>query len=565
MYLVTADEMQRMDRATIESFDIPGRVLMENAGRGATAFFLETIYRHHPGAVGIAAGRGNNGGDGFVMARYLRQQGIPVTVFLFSPSDRVKGDAAANLDLLNRMGVPVVEVADAAAFEAQKLKMHHQRTWIDAILGTGLSSEVRGYFRTIIDFINQQERPVFAVDIASGLNADTGQICGVGVQAAATATFGFAKVGHLAYPGRALTGQLKVIEIGIPPYIAAEVSCRQHLITPGNLKKEIPERSQAAHKGHNGHLLVLAGSPGKSGAAAMTATSAMRAGAGLVTLGIPTSLNPVLETMVTEAMTVGLAETSEGALDDSAFESIMSLTRNKRCLAIGPGMGTHPSTGRLVERLIQASPVPMVIDADGLNLIAANIAALSTCKAPVVLTPHPGEMARLSGRSTADIQSDRIGHARSFAQRYRIHLLLKGAATIVARPDGTVFINPTGNPGMAAGGMGDVLTGLIAGLITQGMGIGAAARTGVYLHGAAADRLAVKQAPQGYLASEVMDTLPRAMGELIGGGNNLAWPVLDTLAYSMDQYAKSTTKQPKATVWRRWGSIWELKMASCYF
>jgi NAD(P)H-hydrate epimerase len=373
------------------------------------------------------------------------------------------------------------------------------------------------------------------VDIPSGLNADTGQICGVGVQATATATFGFAKVGHLTYPGRALTGQLKVIEIGIPPHIAAEVGCQQHLITPSSLKKEIPERSQAAHKGHNGHLLVLAGSPGKTGAAAMTATSAMRAGAGLVTLGIPTSLNPVLETMVTEAMTVGLAETSEGTLDDSAFESILSLTQNKRCLAIGPGMGTSQSTGRLINRLIQASGVPMVIDADGLNLIAANTAALSTCKAPVVLTPHPGEMARLSGRSTADIQSNRIGHARSFAQRHRIYLVLKGAGTIVARPDGTVFINPTGNPGMAAGGRGDVLAGLIAGLITLGMEIDAAARTGVYLHGAAADRLAVQQAPQGYLASEVMNTLPRAMGALIGGGSDLTWPVLDPLAYPTDQ------------------------------
>ena len=538
MYLVTADEMQRMDRATIESFGIPGRVLMENAGRGATTFFLEAIYRHHPGAVGIAAGRGNNGGDGFVMARYLHQKGIPATVFLFSERERIKGDAAANLKLLDTMGVPVVELADAAAFESRKSLMHHQRTWIDAILGTGLSSDVRGYFRTAIDFINQQGRPVFAVDIASGLNADTGQVCGVGIRATATATFGFAKVGHLSYPGRSLTGQLKIIEIGIPPYIAADMGCRQHLITPGGLKSEIPERYATAHKGHTGHLLVLAGSPGKTGAAAMTATAAMRAGAGLVTLGIPKSLNPVLETMVTEAMTVGLPETAEGALDESAYEAVMSLIKDKRCLAVGPGLGTNGSTGRLVGRLIEESPVPMVIDADGLNLIASKPSALSNRKSPIVLTPHPGEMARLSGHSTAQFQCDRIGHERSFAQRHRCHLVLKGAATIIARPDGTVFVNATGNPGMAAGGMGDVLTGLIAGLITQGMEISAAARTGVYLHGSAADRLALQKAPVGYLATDVMDSLPQAMDELLSGGDNLPWPRLDHLSYSTDPIEK---------------------------
>ena len=538
MYLVTANEMQQMDQATIESFGIPGRVLMENAGRGATAFFLEAVHHDHPGAVGIVAGRGNNGGDGFVMARYLHQKGIRTTVFLLSQRDRIKGDAAANLKPLDAMGVPVVELADAAAFETHKLLMHHQHTWIDAILGTGLSSDVRGYFRAVIDFINRQARPVFAVDIASGLNADTGRVCGTCIQAAATATFGFAKVGHLCYPGRTFTGQLKIIDIGIPKHLAPKTSCRQHLITPGALKNEIPQRSATAHKGHTGHLLILAGSPGKTGAAALTAAAAMRTGAGLVTLGIPKSLNPVLETMVTETMTVGLPETADGALDESAHESVISLMQGKRCLAIGPGLGTHASTGRLVGRLIQESPVPLVIDADGLNLIAAEPSVLSRRRSPIVLTPHPGEMARLSGYSTADIQNDRIGHARAFAEKHQVHLVLKGAATVVARPDGIVFVNATGNPGMAAGGMGDVLTGLIAGLVTQGMEASAAARTGVYLHGTAADRMAQKKAPVGYLATEVIDTLPEALDELLSGENRLPWPERDILFYPTDHSGK---------------------------
>ncbi|MEE4112862.1 MAG: NAD(P)H-hydrate dehydratase [Desulfobacteraceae bacterium] len=538
MYLVTSDEMQRMDRATIESLGIPGRVLMENAGRGATAFFLEAIHRNHPGAVGVVAGRGNNGGDGFVMARYLHQKGIRTTVFLLSQSDRIKGDAAANLKLLDAMGVPVVELPDAAAFESSKLLMRHQHAWIDAILGTGLSSDVRGYFRTIIDFINRQGRPVFAVDIASGLHADTGRVCGTCIQAAATATFGFAKVGHLCYPGRTFTGRLKIIDIGIPPHLAATISCRQHLITPGALKNDIPQRSATAHKGDTGHLMILAGSPGKTGAAALAAAAAMRAGAGLVTLGTPKSLNPVLEAMVTEAMTVGLPETADGALDEAAHESVVALMERKGCLAMGPGLGTHASTGRLVGRLIEACPVPLVVDADGLNLIAAEPSVLSRRRAPIVLTPHPGEMARLSGHSTAEIQGDRIGHARAFAERHQVHLVLKGAATLVARPDGTVFVNATGNPGMATGGMGDVLTGLIAALVTQGMAPGAAARTGVYLHGLAADRMARKKAPIGYLATNVIETLPEAMNELLTGGDHLPWPERDLLFYPTDHGGK---------------------------
>ena len=532
MYLVTADEMQRMDRSTIESFGIPGRVLMENAGRGATAFFLESVYRHHPGAVGVAAGRGNNGGDGFVMARYLHQKGIPVTVFLLSPRERVQGDALANLTLLDRMGVAVLELPDAAALDAHQTAMQHPRTWIDAVLGTGLQSDVRGYFRQVIDFLNRQSQPVFAVDIASGLDADSGRVCGSCVKAAATATFGFAKVGHLVYPGRQFSGDLKIVEIGIPPHVAQAIGCRQQLITPDNINMAFPQRAATDHKGSSGHLLVLAGSPGKTGAAAMTAMAAMRSGAGLVTLGVPHSMNPVLESLVTEVMTVRLPETDQGVLDESAFDTVVDLIDGRRCLAIGPGLGTDASTGRLVSRLVETSPVPLVIDADGLNLIAADTTVLARRRAPIVLTPHPGEMARLSGHTTAEIQSDRVGHARAFAERHHVHLVLKGAATVVASPDGTVFVNPTGNAGMAAGGMGDVLTGIIAGLITQGAAVGLAARAGVYLHGAAADRLAEQKAAVGYLATEVMHAIPETVWCLRGETAGHALPLSDVLCYS---------------------------------
>jgi len=533
MYLLTADEMRRMDRKTVDTVGIPGRILMENAGRGATAFFLATIYQNATGPVAVAAGRGNNGGDGFVIARYLHQKGIPVTVFLLSERMRIKGDAATNLNLLDGMKVPVVEIADETVLESKKQQMRRHRFWIDAIFGTGLSSDVRGFFKTAIDFINRQNRPVFSVDIASGLNADTGQVCGVCIGASATATFGFAKIGHFAYPGRAHTGRLKIVEIGIPPQIATDVGSRQHLITAQHLKRDIPVRSLTAHKGDGGHVLILAGSPGKTGAAAMAATAAMRAGCGLVTLGIPNSLNSVVEPMVTEAMTVGLPETPEGCLNESAYESTMSLLADKRCLAIGPGLGTSRETGRLVARLIADSPVPMVIDADGLNLIAADPEILLKRQTPIVLTPHPGEMARLSGVPASDIQKDRIAHARYFAQHYRVCVVLKGAATAVALPDGAVHLNPTGNPGMAAGGMGDVLTGIIAGLIAQGSASDGAARAGVYLHGLAADRISTRKGPIGYLATEVMDAIPAALNKMLTGSGDCSGHLFDSLSYCL--------------------------------
>lgn len=532
MYLVTAKEMQQMDRATIETLGIPGRLLMENAGRGATAFFLGTMYKHHSGSVGVLAGRGNNGGDGFVMARYLHQKGVPVIVFLLAGPERIEGDAATNLNLLHTLGVPVRTVADPETFAASRQLMAHQHTWIDAIFGTGLNSDVRGHYQTAIRFVNQQERPVFAVDIASGLNADTGQVCGVSIKAAATATFGFAKIGHLAHPGRTLTGDLNVIEIGIPPTVAKKIGCKQHLITPESLRSALPRRSAMAHKGKNGHLVILAGSPGKTGAAAMAATSAMRAGAGLVTVGVPGSLNPTLETMLTEAMTIGLAETEEITIDETAGDAIFSLIEGKQCLAVGPGMGTSPSTGRLLKRLIETCPVPLVIDADALTLIASDPTVLDKCRAPVVLTPHPGEMARISGQPIATIQENRVESARSFSVDHGVHLVLKGAGTVVADPNGDVFMNGTGNPGMAAGGMGDVLTGLIAGLITQGMDAGAAARTGVLLHGLAADRVATQMAPVGYLATEVTNALPQAMQAMQNRNDLGIGPRLDPLFHS---------------------------------
>jgi ADP-dependent NAD(P)H-hydrate dehydratase / NAD(P)H-hydrate epimerase len=510
MIVVTAAQMQAIDRKTIEEIGIPGRVLMENAGRGATRCFLEQIYSAGPGRVGVLAGRGNNGGDGFVIARYLAQQDIDVKVFLLSTRDSVQGDAAANLHLLSALNVPVVEIADAPRFAAQQAHMRHFRYWIDALLGTGLNSEIHGYFKEVLHFINALERPVFAVDIPSGLNSDTGQICGAAIRAAATATFGHVKIGHLVQPGASCCGRVELIDIGIPRSISEMVDSGQHLITGSQVQAWLPRRGTESHKGSSGHALIVAGAPGKSGAAAMSATSAMRAGAGLVTLAIPQTLNAILESLVVEAMTLPLPDEGEGILSGAAFNAIRQAAEGKRCIALGPGMGTAPGTIDLVHRIVEQIQIPMVIDADGLNNLAGHMDLLSKRTAPTVLTPHPGEMARLTGRSVADIQADRIRAVRGLALECKLFVILKGARSLVCDPHGEVWINTTGNAGMASGGMGDVLTGVLTGLLAQGVDTFEAARIAVYLHGLAADLLAA-EAPWGFLATEVMAALPMAI------------------------------------------------------
>jgi NAD(P)H-hydrate epimerase len=349
----------------------------------------------------------------------------------------------------------------------------------------------------------------------SGLNSDTGQLCGSCVRAQGTATFALAKIGHYTYPGADYTGKLKIIDIGIPAAVVEAVGPKQYLLTAEQIRTALPLRTADTHKGRTGHLLVVAGSTGKTGAAAMTAISAMRAGAGLVTLGIAESLNSIIETQALEVMTTPLPECGYGILADNAFDDIAKLAGGKNCLAIGPGMGQAEETRSLVKKIISQIDIPIVIDADGLNNIAGQTQVLKKRNAPTVLTPHPGEMARLIETTPAGVQQNRLVCARDFAKNFGVHVVLKGAATVIAHPDGSAYINPIGNPGMASGGMGDVLTGVVAGFITQGLTPKAASHASVYLHGAAADTLARTIGPIGYLAGEVMHNIPGEIKKLI--------------------------------------------------
>ncbi len=524
MILVTADQMQRMDQKTIHSFGIPGTVLMENAGRGALDMLVrkfkflngkELIQQK----IGIIAGRGNNGGDGFVMGRYLMEKGISTTIFLLSTRDKLTGDAKTNMDLARKLieknpNSDLFEIPDADSLARHKSRILHQDLFVDALLGTGLNSNVRGVFKEVIELVNKSGKPVFSVDIPSGLDSDTGAIRGVAINATATATFAFAKAGHILSPGNLHTGEIKIIDIGIPEFIVQAENPTLFLMEKSEIASLFVPRPFESHKGSFGHLLVIAGSPGKTGAAALCANAAMRCGTGLVTLGVPREINPILESLVIEPMTVPLPQTPDGALSDTGLAPIQALLKGKQVLALGPGIGTGTATQTLVQQLVKTTRQPLVIDADGINCIADHLELIKARKAPTVLTPHPGEMAGLTKKTTREVQADRIGIGSQFAREYQVILVLKGAQTLVCFPDGRTFICPTGNPGMASGGMGDVLTGMIAGFIAQGFTVEAAAMAGVFIHGLCGDFLA-EQTRLGFLASDMVRVIPTLIHSLL--------------------------------------------------
>lgn len=507
MILTTAQQMKRLDQRAIEELDLPGLVLMENAARGA----VQVIGSLYPQARSIAffCGKGNNGGDGLAMARYFQALGLRVRVYLAGPRKGLKGDAAHQLDLADRLKIPLTELDEKTNWSSLRQEVFGFDLLVDALLGTGIDKEVSGLFRDLILLINDIPVPKAAVDIPSGLSSDTGRPLGLCVKADLTVTFGLPKIGHVLFPGCRYAGRLFVVDIGIPPAFWPAPADRVDLLDGELLVSSLPERDPEGHKGSYGHVLVLAGSRGKTGAAAMTSLGALRAGAGLVTLGIAESLNPIMEIKLTEAMTEPLPEGEPGHLGPEALDRIMTLVKGKKGMVIGPGLSTSPGTIALVQALLSKLPdIPMVIDADGLNALAENPECFNNLTGKAILTPHPGEMSRLSGQSVKEIQADRIGAARAFSQKYGVVVVLKGARTVIADPQGPVYLNPVGHSVLAAGGTGDVLTGLILGFISQGLSLTQSACLGVFLHGQAGLLLARERGVQGILASEILEFIP---------------------------------------------------------
>lgn len=516
MILVTAAESRELDRLTIERYGTPGPVLMDRAATGATRALLARFSGLRGRRVVVCAGKGNNGGDGLLMARLLRRRGVKAEVLLLGARAEVRGDAALALATAQRARVPLHAVESGAALRKAVARFGGAALIVDAVFGTGLNAPVSGLHAECIEAINASGVPVFAVDIPSGLHADRGAPLGVAVQAAATATFGFAKLGQVIHPGISYVGDLTVVDIGIPTAAVDEVQPAARLLDAAGVGQLVPVRPPEAHKGTAGHVLVLAGSRGHTGAALMAAHAAGRAGAGLTTLAGPASLNAIFSLGAPEVMTATLAERDGFVEFDET--ALRRLVEGKTAVVVGPGIGVHDGAAALVRFLLAEVGLPMVIDADALSCVAREPAMLGRGRACPVLTPHPGEMARLLASDTAAVQADRVGAAVRFATTHGCVLLLKGARTVVAAPQpsagGSVWINPTGNPGMASGGMGDVLSGVIGALLAQGLRPEGAACLGAYVHGEVADQAAVVRGPIGILASDVIDGLPAGLARV---------------------------------------------------
>jgi NAD(P)H-hydrate epimerase len=527
MKVVTAAEMRQIDQDTIEGIGIPGIVLMETAGSA----IVRAIEQHYPTCqqIGIFAGKGNNGGDGIVIARQLAHIGRDVLLFLVSPEDSFTGEAHTNLQIAKRLGLRIEEILTDAAlgsdfFAERSTSLTHIASCellVDAIFGTGLRGAVRNPIATVINAINRLPTPILSVDLPSGLDADTGHPLGVCVQADRTVTIGLPKRGLLMHPGTELVGKLEVVDIGFPEQVVNAQDIKVNWTSAAQASQWMPPRPAFSHKGSYGRVLVVAGSTGMTGAAALASEAALRAGAGLVTLATPKHLNPILEGLLPEVMTLPLPETDVGSLAASATAPILEFAeKTKSILAIGPGLSQYPETVSLVHQLIrenreQRIDLRMVIDADGLNALAQDRETLSRLNSEAVLTPHPGEMARLTNTAVPTLEADRIGTAQQFASEHGVTLVFKGAPTVTSDPNGNLWINSTGNPGMATGGMGDVLTGVIAGLMAQGIPSESAAALGVYLHGLSGDIAAERFGKHGLIASDVLKTVPEAIFSLI--------------------------------------------------
>ena len=486
MRVLNSAQMREADRRTIEEIGIPSLVLMENAGRQVVAA-MEAIHgdlQEHQ--VAVLCGRGNNGGDGFVVARTLLQRGVDVSVFVLGAIADVRGDARINLEILGRLGLTTVEVADSQAWELHFSEVSNCTLIVDAIFGTGLNAPLTGLLETVVADVNGSGIPVVAIDLPSGLSADSHEPIGDSIEAGTTITLGAPKLALVLPPAETRAGDIVIADIGIPTEIIEAVDGpRVELLTRGTMRQLVTPRNADTHKGDYGRVLIVAGSLGKTGAAHLAALGALRSGAGLVTVATASACVPIVASMGPEYMTLAVDENPDG-LDSDAVDDLLESARD--VLAIGPGLGQGAGTRAFIRALVDRATLPLVVDADGLNAFAGEPDRLAGREGrDVIITPHPGEMARLVGMSIEEIQANRLEVARTFAQTHHVYVVLKGHRTLIATPEGTVFINPTGNPGMATGGTGDVLCGMIAAWVAQLLDAEAACKLSVYLHGLAGD------------------------------------------------------------------------------
>jgi hydroxyethylthiazole kinase-like uncharacterized protein yjeF len=517
MRILSAEAMREVDRTAIEGLGIPSLVLMENAAIGVVDAIGEVFEEAE--SVVVFCGPGNNGGDGLAIARHLAVRGYEVEVFLMTGRRGLRGDAEVQLGICRRQGLHIQDVGSEGDVVEALEAAREADVIVDALFGTGLARPLDGLYAELVEELNDLPVPCVAVDLPSGLNGSQPVPLGPHVQADLTVTFAAPKVAHVFPPASDAVGDLVVADLGIPPELVDDVEepgGSLHLLVGEELGDLLPPREPGTHKGDYGHALIVAGSPGKGGAAILAARAAVRAGAGLVTAAVPEPVLPVVDLGSVESMTLPLPAGGSGQIAAAAADRVLEAARGKSVLAMGPGLGQEEETAETIRRIAREVPLPLLLDADGINAFAGRAADLAGRSVETVLTPHPGELGRLLGVAAAGVQEDRIALARRAAAETEAVVVLKGHRTLVATPAGEVHVNPTGNPGMASGGTGDVLTGLIAGLLAQGLTALDAARLGVYLHGLAGDLAAAEMGEVGLTAGDLVDFLPAAFQELEG-------------------------------------------------
>jgi NAD(P)H-hydrate epimerase len=517
MRILTAAQMREADRCTIEDIGIPSLVLMENAGRQVVAAVEAAYESQLEGRVAVLCGRGNNGGDGFVMARTLLQRGVDTLVCVIGSLADVKGDARVNLDILGQLGVVVVEIGDAQSWELHFSEVSKCSLIVDAIFGTGLRSPLAGMLETIAADVNASGVPVVAIDLPSGVSADTPQLIGDCIEASMTVTLGALKLPLVLPPAERCAGDVVIADIGIPHAVIESLEGPHvELLAPEQVRQIVTPRTAESHKGDFGRVTVVAGSPGKTGAACLAGMAALRSGAGLVTVATPASCLPMVAAGHPELMTEPLDEAPEGTVGEAALDRLLQMDHD--VIACGPGLGRSAAAASFVRGLIERAAVPLVLDADAITALAGDAAALAgSDERRLIITPHPGEMARLIGAPVEHVQANRLQVARDLATLQHVYVVLKGHRTVIATPEGRLFINPTGNPGMATGGTGDVLTGMIAAWLAQLLDAEAACRLGVFLHGTAGDLAEAGIGQVAMTASDVLDELGNALKYLTTG------------------------------------------------
>ncbi len=510
MKTVTPSQMREIDRRTIDDLGISSLVLMESAGL-ALVDEIESRTDGRRLRVTVVCGPGNNGGDGMVAARHLGDRGHEVVTFLASPRSAFSGDAKVQLRTLTRLEMDVTVLSSLSSFERAFRRAGDSDVIIDALFGTGLTKVVEGQWAQCVRVINSCPGIVISADAPSGLDTRTGHPLGECVTADVTVTFGLPKTGLVLFPGAHLAGEVVVADIGIPRSVIDTMDLPGELLGPDPVHRVFEDRWPDTHKGSYGHLLLCCGSAGKLGAGILASRGALRAGAGLVTLAVPGSSLHQVDTATPEVMVAALPETLEGSLSQQGVNGLKKLISERDALAIGPGMSTDPEVGALVREVLSWKGFPAVVDADALNVLEGDLEHLRPRGPETVITPHPGEMARLIGGTSSDVQSDRVGAALECAGRCGCVVVLKGAGTVIAHPDGTFYINTTGNPGMASGGTGDVLTGIIGALLARGCTPMDSALAAVYLHGVAGDLAADKYTEHSLIATDITDSLGLAL------------------------------------------------------